>query len=113
MGVPRMGLVLLVAISIGCATTHPPYDYASEPDPRKGDYVLGSSDVLKITVWRNPELSMVVPVRPDGKITAPLVDDMSAQGKTPSALARDMEKALAKYTVFTSACRGTGRYGIG
>ena len=42
---------------MGCGTTHPPYNYASEPDPRKSEYVLGSSDIVKITVWRNPDLS--------------------------------------------------------
>ena len=61
------------------------------------EYVIGPLDTINIIVWRNPELSMVVPVRPDGKITAPLVDDLPAQGKTPTALAKDMEKALGKF----------------
>jgi polysaccharide export outer membrane protein len=52
---------------------------------------------VNITVWRNPEVSMTVPVRPDGKITTPLVEDLPASGKTSSQLARDIEKALAKY----------------
>jgi len=50
-----------------------------------------------VIVWRNPELSMSVPVRPDGKITAPLVDDLQAMGKDPSTLARDLEKELGKF----------------
>ena len=54
-------------------------------------------DTLNIVVWRNPELSLQVPVRPDGKVTTPLVDDVPALGKTPTQLARDLEKALAKY----------------
>ena len=80
---------------VGCATKYPP----APREVQAGDYeyIIGPLDTVNIIVWRNPELSMVVPVRPDGKITAPLVDDMAAQGKTPSALARDMEKALAKY----------------
>lgn len=60
-------------------------------------YVLGPGDMVSISVWRNPELSMVVPVRPDGKVSAPLVEDMSAIGKDPVTLARDIEKSLAKF----------------
>jgi polysaccharide export outer membrane protein len=54
-------------------------------------------DTVNIIVWRNPEISMSVPVRPDGKITTPLVDDLPAMGKDPTTLARDIEKALKKY----------------
>jgi polysaccharide biosynthesis/export protein len=61
------------------------------------DYVIGPSDVLNIFVWRNPELSVQVPVRPDGRVSTPLVEDMVAVGKTPSQLARDIEKVLAEY----------------
>jgi len=61
------------------------------------EYVIGPLDVINITVWRNPELSMTVPVRPDGKVTTPLVDDLTAVGKTPSTLSRDIEKALGKF----------------
>ena len=61
------------------------------------DYVIGPGDVLQVFVWRNPELSVSIPVRPDGKISTPLVEDMVAVGKTPSALARDIEKILAEY----------------
>ena len=58
---------------------------------------LGAGDTVNIIVSRNPELSMSVPVRPDGKISAPLVDELMAQGKTPSQVARDLEKQLEKY----------------
>lgn len=61
------------------------------------DYLVGPGDSVNIIVWRNPEVSMSVPVRPDGKITTPLVEDLPATGKTSSQLARDIEKALAKY----------------
>lgn len=61
------------------------------------DYVIGPGDNIKVFVWGNNELSASVPVRPDGKITTPLVEDVVASGKTPSELARDMEKHLAKY----------------
>jgi len=60
-------------------------------------YIIGAGDSVNIIVWRNPELSMVVPVRPDGKIAAPLVDEIIAQGKTSTDLARDVEKTLSKY----------------
>lgn len=60
-------------------------------------YVVGPGDVLNINVWRNPELSSSVPVRPDGKVATPLVDELVAQGKTPSQIARDVEKALGKF----------------
>ena len=60
-------------------------------------YVIGAGDSLNIIVWRNPELSMSVPVRPDGKVSAPLVDELVAQGKTPPELARDIEKKLSTY----------------
>ena len=61
------------------------------------DYLIGPGDSVNIIVWRNPEVSMTVPVRPDGKITTPLVEDLQANGKTSTELARDIEKALAKY----------------
>jgi len=61
------------------------------------DYIIGPGDSLQIFVWRNPDLSVTVPVRPDGKISSPLVENMVAVGKTPSQLARDMETVLAEY----------------
>ena len=61
------------------------------------DYVIGPGDTVQVFVWRNPELTVTVPVRPDGKISTPLVEDMVAVGKTPSQLARDVEKVLAQY----------------
>jgi len=61
------------------------------------DYVIGPGDTLQVYVWRNPELTVTIPVRPDGKISTPLVEDMIAVGKTPSQLARDVEKVLGEY----------------
>jgi polysaccharide biosynthesis/export protein len=60
-------------------------------------YVIGPLDTVNIIVWRNPELSIVVPVRPDGRISTPLVEDLQALGRNPTDLARDVEKALGKY----------------
>ncbi len=79
----------------------------------QANYQIGPGDVLDIFVWRNPEISTQVPVRPDGKISTPLVEDMVAVGKTPSELARDMEKVLATYikspsvNVIVTEFRGT------
>src|SRR5580704_10048570 len=61
------------------------------------DYIIGPGDTLQVFVWRNPELTVTVPVRPDGKISTPLVEDMPAVGKTPLTLARDVEKVLSVY----------------
>tara|TARA_R110002073_G_scaffold187005_6_gene345671 strand:- start:3678 stop:4241 length:564 start_codon:yes stop_codon:yes gene_type:complete len=61
------------------------------------DYLVGPGDEVNIIVWRNPEISMSVPVRPDGKITTPLVEDLPASGRTSTQLARDIEEALSKY----------------
>jgi polysaccharide biosynthesis/export protein len=60
-------------------------------------YVIGPGDTLQVFVWRNPELTSTVPVRPDGKISTPLVEDMIAVGRTPKQLARDIEKVLSEY----------------
>ncbi len=86
---------LAVVLIAGCASPYP-------PAPRdigniEYDYIIGPLDTLNIIVWRNPELSLSVPVRPDGKVTTPLVDDVIALGKSPTQLARDLEKALGKY----------------
>ena len=61
------------------------------------DYIIGPGDTVQIFVWRNPELTATIPVRPDGKISTPLVEDMVAVGKNPSRLARDIEKVLSEY----------------
>lgn len=60
-------------------------------------YRIGPGDTLEVFVWRNPEISTSVEVRPDGMISTPLVEDMAAVGKTPTQLARDMEGVLAEY----------------
>jgi len=90
--------------------THGPAPtYAATPDWR---YVIGTGDTVSVMVWRNPELSMSVPVRPDGRLTMPLVEDLPALGRTPTELARDIEKELAKYvrdplvTVIVSGAAG-------
>ena len=89
-------MLLAATTLVGCASsTHPPAPVNAGFDDYT--YVIGAGDSVNIVVWRNPELSMSVPVRPDGKITAPLVDDLQAMGKDPSTLARDFEKELGKF----------------
>jgi polysaccharide export outer membrane protein len=85
---------MLVATS-GCGTSG--YDYTKEPDPRKREFVLGASDQVKITVWKNPELSSDARVRPDGTITMPLIGDIQASGRTPSELQKEITTKLASY----------------
>ena len=85
----------LGALVVGCASSYPPAPVAAaSPDYR---YIIGPGDNVNIIVRRNPELSMAVPVRPDGLIAGPLIEDMQAMGKTPTMLARDMEKALGTF----------------
>lgn len=92
----RLFAALFAALLMaGCASSLPPAPLkAATPDYK---YLIGAGDSLNISVWRNPELSATVPVRPDGKITAPLVEDMVAIGKNPTELAREMEEKLKKY----------------
>ena len=80
------------------AANAPPAAAANAPPPAVSpNYLIGPGDSLHIYVFQNEELSVTVPVRPDGKISTPLVEDMVAVGKTPSQLARDIEKSLAVY----------------
>ena len=88
-----LGLVGLVLSLGGCATNLPEV----EPEIETLPYLIGAGDTLNIVVWRNPELSLTIPVRPDGTITTPLVEDLAATGKTATQLARDIERALARY----------------
>ena len=81
-------------VAVPSKTTAPPVAPAL---PVAAAYIIGPGDSLEIFVWRNPELSSKVPVRPDGKISTPLVEDMVAVGKTPTELARDIEKVLGEY----------------
>ena len=90
-----LGVFLLVLS--GCATKYPPLEGGPAPAQVTPDYIIGAGDSVNIFVWRNPELSSDVTVRPDGKITTPLVEDVPASGKTPTQLARDMEKELSVY----------------
>ena len=104
--------VIALAGASGCAAPGP---YADElPDAIVDDYnyIIGPGDSLGIFVWRNPELSQSISVRPDGKISAPLVEDLQASGRTATELARAIEESLSTYvrdplvTVIVNGPRG-------
>jgi len=98
LGSRSIALVLgavMVAVLSACGTRLPPAPTAAATPQYR--YLIGPLDTVNVIVWRNPELSMAGPVRPDGRISVPLVEDILALGRNPSDLARDIEKALSKF----------------
>jgi polysaccharide export outer membrane protein len=90
-----MSLFGMVA-AVGCAKP------SAEPPPpqqagKRIPYVIGIPDLLMVTVWKNPELSVHIPVRSDGKISVPLIDDVQAEGLTPEELKEVISEALSEY----------------
>jgi len=104
----RYGAVVLLGVVIlmsGCSST-PDVAEENAKQPNRfasidGDYRIGVDDRLQITVWRNPELSITVPVRPDGKISVPLIGDVQAGGNTPAQVAVIIKEKLAAWIVQT------------
>ena len=102
-GVSRIALTLALSSTLGACSgggSRPELPAASFVQTREGpgeQYIIGPLDQLQVFVWRNPELSAKVQVRPDGRITTPLISDMPAVGKTPAMLADDMKLALGEY----------------
>jgi polysaccharide export outer membrane protein len=107
---PVAGFAAACMLLVGCMSAAQPQAQSQPQQPPQGqtletlpaapvpaDYVIGPGDTLNVFVWQNPDLSVSVPVRPDGKITTPLIQDMVAVGKTPSQLAGDIETVLAEY----------------
>ena len=92
-----LGIAILVSGCTGGGGAGVRADLCPAPAELSSEYLIGPGDTLNIVVWENDELSVNAPVRPDGKISTPLVDDMQASGKTPSQLSRDMEVVLAEY----------------
>lgn len=89
-------IAIMGGLVVGCASSkYPPAPTTAASDDY--NYHIGPGDTVNIVVWRNPELSMSVPVRPDGKLASPLIEDLPAIGKNPTALARDIEQALSKF----------------
>lgn len=90
-------LVMLATLA-ACASGGGALD--APPEPRQAsvdDYAIGVDDIVQVTVWRNPELGITVPVRPDGRISVPLVGDVMAAGLTPSQVAADIQEKLAAF----------------
>ncbi len=98
---PLAGWLAITPLIIGCTSSLPlelpPTPSQATAKAVGNDYIIGPGDVLEVFVWRNPELSVTIPVRPDGKISTPLVENMVAIGKTPLQLGHDMEGVLAEY----------------
>lgn len=96
-------LAAILVLLWGCASQNQPADLivqdpATVTNPPSYDYVLGPGDVLDIFIWRNAELNSAgVPIRPDGNISAPLVDEVVAAGRTPKVLAREIEQKLTHF----------------
>lgn len=93
----RTILISLALFVSACATKNEAATLAPASLSQAPQYVIGPQDELDVFVWQNPDLSVTVPVRPDGRISTPLVDDMMAASKTSQVLARDIEKVLSKY----------------
>lgn len=101
----RVVLVLLAGVVVlvsGCASRPDLTDEKEKGANQfasyvEGDYRIGVDDVLQVTVWRNPELSVTVPVRPDGKISVPLIGDVQAGGNTPMQVAAIIKDKLSAY----------------
>lgn len=84
----------------GCTTSLPEAPLQVEVEPSVSDsYLVGPGDMLKVFVWRSPELSAPVKVRPDGRISVPLIEDLDVAGKTPSVIARSIETRLGEFVV--------------
>lgn len=90
-------LVMMALLLSGCASNYPQVTSDQIQAEQDFDYIIGPGDSLDIFVWGNQELTVSVPVRPDGKITTRLVEDIQASGKTPTELARDVEEAYSEY----------------
>lgn len=94
----RLLTVFVATIALAACSTTAPYPPApTKVDPPNLSYKIAPLDALNIVVWRNPELSATVTVRPDGYISTPLIADIQAAGRSPADLSHDIEKALSKY----------------
>ena len=116
--VTRLGVVLATLASAACGSGSarhepPPAPAVAEAADVSANYVIGPGDSLHVFVWRNEDLSTTVAVRPDGKISIPLVNDMQAVGKTPSQLAKDIESVLGQFIRSPDVTIIVASFGIG
>src|SRR5258706_156976 len=91
-----VGIAATVLIVAGCTTVNE-IPQSAEPASVERDYRIGVDDRVQVSVWRNPELSVTAPVRPDGKISVPLIGDIDVGGRTPKEVAESISKQLAVY----------------
>lgn len=111
------GAIIIIALALqACSGSSSRIVPTAEPgEEESAEYVIGPGDELQVFVWDNPDLAVNVPVRPDGMITIPLVEDMRAVSKTPTQLARDIEEELSQYirtpqvNIIVTNFRGTYR----
>ncbi|MEL0210167.1 MAG: XrtA/PEP-CTERM system exopolysaccharide export protein [Novosphingobium sp.] len=96
-GTAMLSLALSGCGGVGRGQQLPPASFVALQEGPGEEYVIGPLDELTVFVWRNPELGASVQVRPDGRITTPLITDMPAVGKTPSMLAEDIKLQLSQY----------------
>jgi polysaccharide biosynthesis/export protein len=96
-GSAMLSLALSGCAGAGSGPQLPPASFVAMQEGPGEEYVIGPLDELTVFVWRNPELGAQVQVRPDGRITTPLITDMPAVGKTPSMLAEDIKLQLSQY----------------
>lgn len=94
-----VGLILAISVLAGCANRMPESDSASQESilAAQGEYRIGVDDRLQISVWKNPDLSTTVPVRPDGMISMPLIGDVQAGGLAASKVASNIRERLSAY----------------
>lgn len=93
----RLLIPAALALALACGSALPDYPYASEPDPRGKPFIIGVSDVVRVSVWKSPGLSTSAPVRPDGTITMPLVGEIRADGQTTEQLKAEIKRRLDAY----------------
>ncbi len=98
----RSACLLALVAAAGCAAPIQ-YDYSAEPDPRKGEYVIGPSDGLRILVWKYADFTTEASVRPDGIITMPLLGDIRVAGATPSQVKKEVAQRLSAFVKDESA----------
>src|SRR5258708_23542308 len=92
-----VGVNVGALLGAGCESVPAPAESVDRPFASVEEYRIGADDRVQVTVWRNPELSVTAPVRPDGKISVPLIGDVEAGGRTPGEVAESIKKQLGVY----------------
>lgn len=98
--IAKLLILLLISTLAACATGGHPSAEAPTPNPEAQavkEYRIGVDDLIRVAVWQNPDLNVTVPVRPDGKISVPLVGDVDAGGKTPEEVSADVKTRLSAF----------------